>query len=63
MAPKVPPIRILLVRVGEVARTDLVCIACGRFRTEYAIERNDGEEVQAGLHAGCIKDVETGAGE
>lgn len=48
----------LKVRLEKTTRTDLVCIGCGGFRTEYAIVSGvvEGESV-AGVHRDCIADV------
>lgn len=43
-------IRIVL---EKTTRTDLICIACGVFRTEYAIASAHGE-AQAGVHTRCL---------
>jgi hypothetical protein len=42
----------LRISLVEVNRTDLVCIACGGFRTEMAIATSG--ELQVGLHKKCI---------
>ena len=58
------------VALERVTRTDLICVACGRFRTEWAIvpgaygggegapptrnESGEATEVVAGVHTGCI---------
>jgi len=44
-------------RLEPTTRTDLVCVACGGFRTEYAVALADGGESQAGAHAGCVERV------
>lgn len=44
--------------VTPTGRTDLVCIACGGFRTEYELQTNAQSGVaQAGVHSRCIADV------
>lgn len=45
--------RILRVHVVRTARTDLVCIACGGFRTHFEIVTG-GLEAVAGVHQGCL---------
>ena len=54
----------LTVRLRDTTRTDLVCIACGGFRTELAVvvpgDRNDllvaeGADPSAGIHKRCLK--------
>lgn len=37
--------------VGKTSRTDLICIACGGFRTELAISD------WVGIHKKCVDDV------
>jgi hypothetical protein len=51
-------VRVALLRTK---RTDLVCIACGRFRTELAIAVGDAgdDKSEAGLHRACVERVET----
>lgn len=41
------------VRFSPTERTDLICIGCGTFRTDYAIAAA-GAEPQVGLHRGCV---------
>lgn len=54
-------VRVALLRTK---RTDLVCIACGRFRTELAIAVGDAgdEKSEAGVHRACVELVETRGG-
>ena len=47
------------VRLERVTRTDLLCLVCGSFRTEWGVgagsDGSDGEhEMQAGVHTRCI---------
>lgn len=54
----------LRVRLALTTETHLVCIACGRFRTELAIVVSAGnQESHAGIHRKCIKDVKAKRGE
>jgi hypothetical protein len=49
---KTKNIKVALVRIE---RTDLICIGCGSFRTEWAIVPIGKEsEPQAGVHTKCI---------
>jgi hypothetical protein len=43
------------VRLEKVKRTDLICVACGDFRTDWAIVPGPGAEPQAGVHSRCIQ--------
>ena len=47
------------VKVGleRVSRTDLICVVCGNFRTEWAImaEAMGGDDAVAGIHGKCIE--------
>jgi hypothetical protein len=43
----------LKVRLEKTSRTDLVCIACGQFRTEFAIMTAESSS-EAGVHRECI---------
>jgi hypothetical protein len=49
--------RTLKIQLVRTDRTDLCCISCGRFKTEFAVARADGEESQAGVHRKCLDDV------
>ena len=42
------------VAIERVSRTDLICVSCGRFRTEWAIVAPGSDEPVAGVHAGCV---------
>jgi len=42
------------IRLEKVQRTDLICVGCGNFRTEWAIVPSPGAESQAGVHTKCI---------
>ena len=46
--------RFCKVALERVSRTDLICIGCGCFRTEWAIVSMGGAEPVAGLHTKCI---------
>jgi hypothetical protein len=46
--------RFCKVALEKVSRTDLICIGCGNFRTEWAIVPIGGAEPVAGLHTKCI---------
>jgi hypothetical protein len=50
--------RTIKVALERVTRTDLICISCGSFRTEWAIvpsTRAGGvEDAMAGVHTKCI---------
>jgi hypothetical protein len=42
------------IKLERVQRTDLICVSCGNFRTEWAIvPAPDGEPV-SGVHTKCI---------
>lgn len=53
--------RFVKIGIEKTTRTDLVCIACGKFHTEFAIlhARSLGgdDASEAGLHRACIEDV------
>lgn len=51
--------RALTLSIAKTTRTDLVCIACGGFRTDFAILVGDGEaSANAGVHKGeCLDAV------
>ncbi len=46
------------VALERVTRTDLICVSCGDFRTEWAIvpavKAGGVEDAQAGVHTKCI---------
>lgn len=47
------------IAIERISRTDLICVACGQFRTEWAIvlpgiSMEDFEPV-AGLHVRCVE--------
>lgn len=46
------------VALERVSRTDLICVSCGDFRTEWAIVPNPKvggvEDAMAGVHTKCI---------
>jgi hypothetical protein len=46
--------RFCKVALEKVSRTDLICIGCGNFRTEWAIVPIGDAEPVAGLHTKCI---------
>lgn len=46
----------LKVQIEKTTRTDLMCIACGGFRTEFAIVP-EGFDPCAGVHRACIERV------
>lgn len=46
----------LKVRLEKTTRTDLICIGCGGFRTEFAVVTK-GDFVAVGVHRACIEDV------
>ena len=46
--------RFCKVALEKVSRTDLICIGCGNFRTEWAIVPVGDAEPVAGLHTKCI---------
>lgn len=49
--------RALKVMVQRTKRTDLTCMACGRFRTEYEVVVAGGGEPHAGVHTACMESV------
>lgn len=50
------------VRAVPTERTDLMCIGCGAFRTELAIETGWVREPLAGLHKSCVPHVKIARG-
>jgi hypothetical protein len=54
--------RTLRVQLVETKRTDLVCIGCGQFRTQFAIvvTGESDEHAQAGVHKVCIGSIKVG---
>jgi hypothetical protein len=47
--------KLIKIALERVQRTDLICIACGNFRTEWAIMPSiEGIEPAAGVHTKCI---------
>jgi hypothetical protein len=53
--------KMVKVALERVSRTDLICVSCGGFRTDWAIlpvaaeTLSNGErEPQAGIHTSCI---------
>ena len=42
------------IKLERVQRTDLICVGCGNFRTEWAIVPSPGVEPVAGVHSKCI---------
>jgi len=45
------------VALERVTRTDLMCVSCGNFRTEWAIipgTKDSVEDAVAGVHTKCI---------
>lgn len=49
--------RTLTVRLIPTTRTDLLCLVCGRFRTEAAVlvgEQIDRDFAEVGIHRRCI---------
>lgn len=47
----------LRVKLEPTDRTDLMCVACGGFRTQFLIVPGPGSEPQAGVHRKCTKGV------
>lgn len=46
------------VRLEKTTRTDLMCIACGNFQTEFAVVcHGDESNFVAGVHRICINSV------
>lgn len=50
------------VRFVPTTRTDLICVACGGFNTDLAVEAATGREHQAGVHKRCVDRVRRGVG-
>ena len=48
------PAQTIRVRLVPTERSDLVCLACGMFRTQYAVLSQASGGAQVGCHAGCI---------
>lgn len=46
--------KLIKVKLEKVQRTDLICIGCGCFRTDWAIVPSPGAEPVAGIHSKCI---------
>ena len=47
--------KLIKIALERVSRTDLICIACGSFRTEWAVvPAGDVEEAVAGCHTKCM---------
>ena len=47
--------KLIKIALERVTRTDLICIACGNFRTEWAVvPAGDAEEAIAGCHTKCM---------
>lgn len=46
--------KLIKVKLEKVQRTDLICIGCGCFRTDWAIVPTPGAEPVAGIHSKCI---------
>ncbi|HYX21404.1 MAG TPA: hypothetical protein VFA98_11225 [Thermoanaerobaculia bacterium] len=46
--------KLMKIRLEKVQRTDLICIACNCFRTDWAIVPGPGVEPVAGVHSKCI---------
>ena len=38
-------------------RTDLMCVCCGGFRTEFAAHGPDSSNPQVGIHKRCAKNL------
>lgn len=59
------PTKPITVRVRAVPtdRTDLVCVACGGFHSDYAITKAGGGEPQAGIHSVCLPVLRVKRGE
>lgn len=51
--------RALRVTIQKTTRTDLVCMSCGQFRTEFEVVRTGGHEPHVGVHRACIDHVHT----
>jgi hypothetical protein len=49
--------KLIKVKLEKVQRTDLICIGCGCFRTDWAIVSSPGAEPVAGVHSKCIDDL------
>lgn len=49
--------KMIKIQLEKTSRTDLICVSCGGFVTEYAIVRGGGFEPNAGIHRSCINDV------
>lgn len=49
--------KLIKVKLEKVQRTDLICIGCGSFRTDWAIVPTPGAEPVAGIHSKCIGDL------
>ena len=49
--------KLMKIRLEKVQRTDLICIGCGNFRTDWAIVAAEGVEPQAGVHTKCIQEL------
>jgi hypothetical protein len=49
--------KFMKIELERVTRTDLMCIACGSFRTEWGIVPSNGsiEDAAAGIHAKCVE--------
>lgn len=48
------------IKLEKTTRTDLMCVACGQFRTEFACVPNSGtEDAQSGVHRKCIPTIHT----
>lgn len=49
--------KLMKIRLEKTQRTDLICIGCGNFRTEWAIVPALGAEPQAGVHTKCAQEL------
>jgi hypothetical protein len=45
------------IEIVPTDRTDLLCIRCGMFRTDYAVQPSPGAEQHVGVHAACLREA------
>lgn len=45
---------VIRIRAVPTTRTDLICVRCGCFRTQFAIVPVPGSEEHVGVHKGCL---------
>jgi len=50
------------IQVVSTERSDLVCIACGQFRTNFAVvvEGESDEHAHVGVHKRCVDEIKVG---